>query len=64
MQQRPALDRHRCRSGLTRALLRNSGKADATDAEVTAAAERAFAHDFIMNKTKDQYDTEVRRLTP
>jgi ABC-type multidrug transport system fused ATPase/permease subunit len=35
------------------------GNPSSTDAEITEAATRAFAHEFIMNKTRDQYKTDV-----
>jgi len=35
------------------------GNPDASQGEIEAAARKAFAHDFIMEKTRDKYETEV-----
>ena len=35
------------------------GNPDASQSDIEAAARKAFAHDFIMNKTRDKYETQV-----
>lgn len=35
------------------------GNPDASQSDIETAAKKAFAHDFIMKKTRDKYETQV-----